>query len=250
MPITIPPAANYPGPLLSMGMSDGEPPEGRRIVPVELNWGATYAASGCVAFNLQNYQQLNFSKIRAISVDNSQCGADVRFIFPDTNEYTTIPAYSPKTIIEVFTNQTQFFVQALGQISADVTNFSMLNYVPPPVSVSVSQEQNNASVNNINGTTVADTVLVANTMFGTLEDAVISLLPAGGSGDRSTWVIKDGTGKIILAGGNTGDTTGIQSGPNLNNVHVRFQQGLIFSITSSTLAAGATYSANLYYRTP
>ncbi len=148
MPISIPPAIKYPNPLASLPdywQQDRPPVEGPRQIPVEILWG-TMGGSGsqkCIAFNGYGGGQGSanaFSRINALSVDNSACGCDVQFIFTDTSQTITIPAYSPYIVIPVFTNRVDFYVLTKGTVlSDDQTRFSVHNTLPPPIAVPTTQ---------------------------------------------------------------------------------------------------------------
>src|SRR6185437_7618311 len=67
------------------------PSEGRRYIPVNIGWagdGATYQ------MNVNGLTTQPFSQIVMIDVDNSQCGAEVTFYFPDSSDTLTIPPES------------------------------------------------------------------------------------------------------------------------------------------------------------
>jgi hypothetical protein len=254
MPVTAPPAKNYSDPLVAVPtIYRNAPNDGNRMIPVEILWGTMGGPNNCVNINLQNNATLNFTQIVALAVDNSQCGADIQFIFPDTSETTTIPAYSPKTIIEVFTNATQFYVLAIGTIlSTDISRFSIHNSLPPPIAVPTSQEQNTASANNLDITAAADLTLVASTVNGTLEALDVNVWLANSSNKQAIMQIKDGTGKVIWGGqvsSNGTDNTNFHL-TDLNNLSVRFSHGLVLHISSSNLPAGSRAIVNLFYRIP
>lgn len=255
MALQIPPSVNYQSPLVSIpSLAESDAKEGPRMVNLEIDWGTMGGASNCVSVNPSNNATLTFSQILALSVDNSTCGSDVRFTFPDTQETVTIPAYAPKIIVPVFTNQTQFFVQALGEEPQDITKFSILNFVPPPIALPLSQEQNIANIGAINVTANGSTQLIAAGINGALEGAFISFYGSTGSGASViNWTLQDGSATpVVLAAGSNefGTGTGYQGlAFQLNGLQVRFQNGVKLSYTI-TATVNATYSANLYYRTP
>lgn len=252
MGLSVPPAVNYPSPLVAVPIRFREPPrEGDRAIVCEVTWGTMGGPSFCVNFNLQNNTYLEFSQIVALSVDNSACGADVQFIFPDTADTLTIPAFSPKSIVEVFTNQTQFYLLAIGPVPGDITRFTILNSLPPPVAVPTSQEQNSAVVNNIPANAVTTTTLVPATVNGTVESISVGYQGASGTGGSGVFEIRDGANRLI-AGGQVGNAgSNLNATPlNLADIRVRFTGGLVFKITTAEPQAGSAYFVNLYYRTP
>lgn len=255
MPLQLPAAKNYTSPLVAVPVRWTLPPrEGPKMIVCEIDWGTMGGPNNCVSINLQNNATLEFSQIVALSVDNSQCGADVQFIFTDTAETLTIPAYSPKSIVPVFTNQTQFFVvtglNSQAVESADVTTFSIHNSVPPPIAVPVSTEQNIANVNAVDMGT-ATTQLIPATVNGTLTGAQLNLAMNATNSGNGTWSLQDGTGKVIAQG-----AVSASSGNKYNltlfsqmGMNVRFTNGVKLVCTQGAVL-GATINGNLYYRTP
>jgi len=258
MSLTVPPAKNYTSPLASVPtVWDSTPVEGNRMIVCEIDWGTMGGTNNCVNINLQNNSYANFSQIVALAVDNSQSGADIQFIFPDTAETTTVPAYTPKTIVPVFTNMTQFYVSAPNASTEDISRFSIHNSLPPPVSIPTTQEQNVAAVNSIGISTSGSQAVVASSINGTMEALYIQhALNADAAGANVVWTLKDGTGKTVAVGT---DVVGYASGTEqtsvgesftLSGINVRFNQGLVFSWTSNQILGGSFYSVNAYYRTP
>jgi hypothetical protein len=230
---------------------DQAPVEGSKLIPVEVDWGTMGGASNCVSFNLQNNATLNFSQIVALSIDNSACGSDIEFVFPDTTETLSIPSYSPKTILPVFTNQTQFWLSCPSAQSEDITRFSILNSMPPPIAVPTTQEQNIASVQSIAGDAVAATPIISASVSGTLENVFLNWYGSGVSASNANWQLIDGSNNVLgsgvqqtISGAKTVNTALI-----LSDVRIRFQNGVSLKVTLAA-AAGSLFSANLYYRTP
>lgn len=255
MPYQVPPAVNYPTPLVAIpSLVNRTPPDGERMVPVEIDWGTMGGADHCVAINLQNNATSNFSQIVALSIDNSDCGADIRFVFPDSGETTTIPAYSPKVIIEVFTSMTQFFVVAgfnsEAVLNGDQTRFSILNFMPPPIAVPVTQEQAIAAVGT--NATVASTQVVPATEDGTLEQAYMTFTSFSATAGNADWSLKDGTGKVLGIGrvANEGDQKTQLVIFQLVGVALRFSGGITLEIDNHGLDSDTQWNTNLYYRKP
>lgn len=261
MPYQAPPAVNYPSPLVMIRDQTQNvrvPPEGYQMVPVEIDWGSMGGADHCVNIDLKQNSTAGFSQICGLSVDNSDCAADIRFIFPDTGETTTIPAYAPKTIIQVFTNNVQFWVQSglNGQTvsSTDATRFSIHNTPPQPIAVPVTEAQLFANAAAI-ATSVGTTAIVAAGKNGRLEavDIMFQFPTSTDPAKTCTWQLVDGDGNVIATG-----TVGSTSLNSLNvpgvfrvtNMAVPFVNGLNFKITASTIAPDGTASVNIYYRSP
>jgi hypothetical protein len=250
MPLAIPPAVNYPSPLIALPTKwENTPPEGPMIVPCEIDWGIMGGSNNNVSINMQNNAVLNFSQIVALSVDNSNCGADVQFVFPDTTETMTVPAYTPKLIIPVFTNQTQFFVYAPLAQSEDITRFSIHNTLPPPIAVPVTAEQNIAGVAGVNISAGTTQIVPAN-ISGTLETMIVFVSMTTSA--IINFNIQDGNGAVIATAQLPGPLSGnaYVEPIDLQNVRVRFQNGIKLVITTPTGSTDGSVMVNLYYRTP
>lgn len=204
MSLTIPPAKNYQSPLIAVPMRLLRPPaDGPRGISLEFDWatmGMQTGSQSAIYVNLSNNANLRFSQIVSLKVDNSQCGADVQIIFTDTSDTVIIPAGEPNAVFPVFTDQTQFYAIARGVIvSTDVTRIQVLNFVPPPVALNSSDEQNvvTSSTAFMESTGVH---LVAATESGTLQSLFMSMsvptAPAGAA--SSAFTIVDGSGANYL----------------------------------------------------
>lgn len=253
MGISVPPAINYQSPLVALPTRWDQPPnEGSKIIPVEVDWATMGGTSNTVAFNLQNNATLEFSQIVAISIDNSACGADIQFIFPDTSETLSIPAYSPKIIVPVFTNQRQFWLTAPNAESEDITRFALLNSLPPPIAVPTTQEQNFDVFINTNVAGSSNTQLLAAAINGTLENISVNFCCGGDAGvSNFQWTIQDGNSNVIAGGQVRANANQNTPQLSLNDLRVRFQSGLKLIWTNSgNLGVNAVLPINLYYRTP
>jgi hypothetical protein len=262
MSLVLPPAVNYPNPLISVQSRWANAPvEGNRMIQCEVDWGSMGGSGAIknVAVQLSNNAEINFRQICALAVDNSQCGADVEFQFPDTGETLTIPAYSPKVICPVFTNATSFnvacgFDSELVE-SGDFTTFSIHNSVPPPIAVPTSQEQDTSAVAAIAGA-ASTTAIIAAGINGTLNVVYVNYaspfggLPAAG---EMTWKLVDGSAKVLWTGQMGG---GISSAwnvilANLSNVAFRFTNGVnLVQTVAGGAAIGGAFNVVLGYRQP
>ena len=258
-------AVNYPNALLAVGLHASvvpggqSPVNGPQCIPAEIDWGSMGGTSKVVGFNIGNAGGTRaFTDLCALHVDNSECGADIRFIFTDTQETYTIPAYTNYALVPVFTKALQFYVvsQIDGEIveAADTTRFSMFNFVPPPVVIDPSKEQESASFAAIDATTVANTQLVPAGVSGTIQNINVFNQFFGGTGNYGQWIIQDGDGRTFFGG--RGSSAGVNMNSNtmaldLNEIDVRFNNGLKFVIQiASGLPANSSYSVNLLYRVP
>lgn len=264
MAITVPgTAVNYPNALLAVGLKTScvpggqTPKNGPQCVPAEIDWGSMGGTSHVVGFNIGNAGGTRaFEDICALHVDNSGCGSDVQFIFTDTQETYTIPAYAPYVLIPIFTKSLQFYVVAGidSEVveSNDTTRFSLFNFVPPPVTVPLSEEQDLASVGGIDMGT-ASTAIIPAGINGTLEDVWLFVAMNATNSGNGTWKLQDGAGTpnviaqgaLAVSAGGKYNITLLQ----LQNVKVRFTNGLNL-VCTQTAVLGATIQTNVYYRTP
>lgn len=252
MQIVVPNAVNYQSPLIAVpSRLLSEPREGRKQVPCEIAWG-DMAPDGCMLLNLGNNATLEFSQVIALKVDNSLCGATVTFVFPDTGDTVAVPAYSPNTVIEVFSQQTQFYVVAAGPISGDITRFQILNFLPPPISISVSTEQQTAIVSGISAAAAGNTQIVPAGVNGTLQALEIHFGVANAAADSNADIqILDGNGKLIAQGVAfvKNATSSLTTLVSLQDIAVRFENGLIATVGGLLIASGQ-FNVNAYYRLP
>lgn len=256
MSTIIPPAKNYQSPLISIPARwQNMPTEGARYMVVDISWltmGYLTGNNSCIAINTAGQGAQTISQIVALSVDNSQCGADIVFIFPDTAQTYTVPAYSPNTTFPVFTGQTQLYINALGVTSSDNTRMTIHNYMPPVLAVPVTNEQQFLGLGNINITGAGSTVLVAAPQNGTVEALSIGVaVPSATLAYNNLFQVRDGTGVTLATCNAAGALNSTQNGLILNLIDIspRFRSGLSL-VQSGGFAPGGTLSVNLYYRVP
>lgn len=267
MPLNIPPAVKYANPIVSLPdpWAVTNPPEGPRLLPFEILWTAMGGAELCVEINFTGGGQgspNDFSRCAALSIDNSGCGASVRFVFSDTGDTVTIPAYSPKVIVPVFSNAKSFFVMAQGAtvLPEDATRFIVHNTLPPPLAVPTSQEQNVAAIIGIecDGTTLTE-ILPAGTN-GTLECGNIQFSSTinGTAFSTTGYTLQDGDGRVlgVMTWAMSGEEADANTPENakvwdVSGVHLRFTNGLYIqqSTIYGTLDVDQVYmNVSLYYR--
>jgi len=258
MAIVVPGASvNYKSPLKALASPFGkEPKEGRYQIPVEILW-KDYTAPYVLAFNLQNSGDTKaISQFCAMHVDNSACGADIQFIFTDTSETVTIPAYCSYALVPIFSRSLSFYVVAGINsevvLSSDVTRFQMFNFVPPPVVVSQTEEQSIAAVTGIDLTTTGLKPIIAAGTNGTLEALNLTIGLTGTSLHTGSFQFQDGaaTPKVLWTGTFTENTDFNYLLADLTGLHVRFTNGINLNVVATSLTTGCLLNSNLYYRTP
>ena len=247
MPLTIPPSVAYQAPLVPIaGRWRSAPAEGDKYIACEIDWGVTVPLGKAVQFSL-NAGPVEFSQIVAFSVDNGRNGSDVSFIFPDTGRQLTVPAFS-QGVYPVFTAALTFYAMADNSVVGDVTEFEILNAMPPPVSVLPSQEQSHAGVSGIgmgNGTTA----LVAAGVNGTVQGFSGTIfVPAGATGFCVVALV-DGAGQSLWATFVNGSTAAQNIPISVQNLALRFTNGVNVVVSSSSLSAGNAVM-NVYYSVP
>lgn len=230
-----------------------EPPEGRRSVTQIIDWAVPIARGlTAVHSNLQDNSTLKFSQICGIIVDNSDCGSDLDFIFPDTDVTISIPAYTPYTVLQVLTNQVMFYTVAAGVIPGDITRFSILNYAPAPVAVPISIQQLSANFGSIPITGADATQIVAAGINGSLRGLSISAVWNSAAVQfNNLFTLTDGAGSDLWQGNIAGPTPSSANYlmVDLSNLSVRFLDGLQLRQQGGSVVGG-TLDVNLYYRVP
>jgi hypothetical protein len=93
------------------------------------------------------------------------------FYFPDTQSELTVPAFEQGNFT-VFTGQTHFIIYAKQEaaFSTDITVFDVLNFLPPPVSISRA-----ASASVTQGTAAPVIIVAAGTNSATFSAVVGTL---------------------------------------------------------------------------
>lgn len=231
-----------------------EPSEGRKSIPYLINWNRPLAAGlDTVSFNPQGNSPLDFRQICGLIVDNSQCGASLDFIFPDTDVTISIPAYAPYTVLQVNSRAVQFYVQGNGVLSSDKTSFAILNYSPAPVAVPTSQEQQSAFVQEILANTSSTTIIVPIGITGTLEGVSVTYSSQTEVNSASQVITLEDTVNNLLIGRVSVNSASV--GTNIRplffeNVALRFRNGLRLQLAPPSLPLNGVYSVNVLYRTP
>lgn len=243
---TIPPFAQYQQPMFPLrGLWNAVPAEGDKFVSVYLDWSTINASA--VQFALAGNSPVAISQIVALVVDNSRCGADIDFLFPDSGFVLSVPAYNGG-VFPVFTNALMFYAvasQAPG--SSGITVFQILNSMPPPVAIAPSSIQNSVTETGVPLHTVGNTyvpVLPAPTS-GRLTGFQISWSNSTDTSPTANLDIIDGTTAIKWAGtieGTSGQMT-------VNNMNVRFSGGLQLGILGSDYSSGTLF-ITLFYTSP
>lgn len=250
MPLTIPNFVQFQAPLFPLrGLWNASPPEGDRFVNAEIDWGTPgLTGASCVQFQLSGNSPVAFSQIVAMSVDNSRCGSDVDFIFPDSGFILTVPAFN-QGVYPVFTNALMFYANSPLAVLGDVTIVQILNSMPPPVAIQPSSEQQQAGLANLNLNTNGTTAIIpASVAGGTIDAMSITIAIASGATGAGQLELVDGTGQILwetIVEADVGNTS-----INLTGLRLRFRNGVNAVVLGSTLTGVTFATINLYYSTP
>lgn len=251
MGLNIPPAVNYQNPMNSVpALFAKTPPEGARLVPVEIDWVAMGGPNDCVAINLFGQAAATISQIVALSIDNSNCAVDVTFAFPDTSQTYVIPAFEPSITLPVFTNATNLFVYAPGASDSDFTRFAILNTMPPPLAAPLSVEQQIEVFDDV-PVASGNTQIIANTLDGVIQAIDVSFQFVA-TACNVKWQLADGNGKV-LAGGQAGatpipNTNAYVKSFNMSGLNIRFSNGVVFTQTVSGSGTSALATVNVFTR--
>lgn len=250
MPVTIPPFAQYQAPLIAVpGRWNWRPPEGDHMIPVEIDWLLSTANLQAVELSLTSFSPVQFSQIVALSVDNNRCGADIDFLFPDTGKQLTVPAGCQGTF-PVFTNSMTFYAIANGAITGDVTLFTVLNSMPPPVAVQPSEAQSHASVTGINLATNATTTIVPAPTSGTIEAFNLVVSGASTTAGQCDFVLQDGTPTQLYHQTITLPVGQFSLSVPITGIRQRFSNGLFAVISLSAGITSGNVAVNVYYSVP
>lgn len=252
MALIVPPAKNYTSPLIVRPEKwMNTPPEGPLQIPMTINWGTDASTGGSVACNLNVNPPSTFSQIAALTVDNSQSGADVTFVFPDTQQSYVVPAYQCVPAMPVFTSGTNFYVIAPSALSSDVTTFSVHNTMPPVLDLPKSEFQSVGAVVGI-GLATSTTTLVAAGTNGTLSVLNVNLTYNGAATGSGHLTIEDGNNNGLWVGtfGATGAANYAADLVSLADMNVRFSNGLKLAISGVSGSPSGAVNVNVYYRTP
>jgi hypothetical protein len=249
MPLIIPPFTQFQAPLFPLrGLWNATPPEGDKYIAAEVDWGS-YPPGQAVQFALSGNSPVALSQIVALSVDNSRCGTDVRFVFTDSGFTLVVPAHAGG-VFPVFTNGLMFYAIALTAGASDVTSLNVHNSMPPPLALQLSSQQNYVSAAvpaPVNGTYP----IIAAPISGTLNDAdiIIDYL-IGASAQRMTLTLQDGRPVALWSTTFSAPAAaeGIQH-IELSGLNSRFINGLSLVISASTLTQNGV-TVNAYYTTP
>ena len=110
------------------------PSEGNRTVPVIILWQRDgQSPSYTIHFNARAQQVVSLSQIAALHIDNTQCGATINVVFPDTNFNLQLGPNS-EGFYPVVTNSLEFYAYIdSAPLAADRSVIQVLNFLPPPI---------------------------------------------------------------------------------------------------------------------
>lgn len=254
MPISIPAFVQYQSPIVPLrGLWNHAPPEGDQFVNCEIDWLVSPPGSA-VAFSLSGNSPVAISQIVAISVDNTRCGADLAFIFPDSGFILDISAGSDG-IYPVFTNALTFYVSGAsgpGVAIGDRTVFQILNSMPPPVPLPIGAHQ---TVNSLGGANIAvngSNVIAGSPTSGTLKGITGSVVAIGGAATGAViLVMQDGAGAILWASSFGAGASQVANVPiSVTGLNRRFSNGINLVVSGSTLGPGSVATLNVYFTQP
>jgi hypothetical protein len=247
VPLSIPAFAQYQSPIIPLrGLWNSPPREGDKFINCEIDWGSIGGspAYSTVQFAFSGNSPVALSQIAALYVDNSRCGVDCVFIFPDSGFQITMPAHT-QGLVPVLSNALTFYASAPGATANDTTVFQVCNSMPPPIPLTQSSQQTNASVTGISLAVNASTPIVPAPKSGTISAYAFSIdMMSAGTVQVS---LQDGFGAYFwseiynVAAAQTVAVS--QSG-----LALRFRNGLNFVVAGTTLTGNAV--ANVYYFSP
>ena len=227
-----------------------QPAEGRYVIPIELDWDGSGAAFDV---NIAGKTTQPFSKIVMLDVDNTECGADVTFFFPDTMDTLQVPA-GTAGLFPVFTNGLLFYAAATASLASDVTRLRVLNFWTTPLSNPLPQYHSYAGQTGVNPVTGTAGIIAASAS-GTLVayDCFISLIAGAGLGNLLVQLVDHHTGGAIDQAYIELPANGVFNGIgfSLGGSVIRYAAGIDLSLTAGGVAfAGGGVSVSVKYRNP
>lgn len=251
LPITLPPFAQYQGPLVPLrGLWNAKPKDGDRFVNVELDWVTATGGKSSVYINCASSSAVPLSQIVALYVDNSRCGSDIDFLFPDSAFQITVPG-NAQALFPVMTNSLGFYATAPAPAAGDVTIVQICNSMPPPIPLLQARSQNADASVGVSVATNSTTVIVAAGINGSLNAFSIGGGVTGGaSAGAVTLTLQDGTGKKLWQSSFTTPASvrdTLQA--SLSGLDQRFVNGISLIVSAATNLTG-TIVCNVYYTTP
>lgn len=250
MPIIIPEFVQYQAPLFPLrGLWNAPASEGDRFVTAEIDWGSPgLLGVTTVQFQLSGNSPVAFSQIAALSVDNSRCGSNVDFLFPDSGFFLTVPGTN-QGVYPVFTNALMFYASAPLAAAGDITVFQILNTVPPPVAIQPAETQTHASVPFANLAANGATIAIPQPTTGTLQGFTLVISGSAAAESACTFALVDGTGATLFE-----QTITLPAGYSsqvipVSGIRLRFTNGLNAVVSGTTISSG-NIAINLYYSVP
>lgn len=257
MAISVPPAVNFQSPINALvSLSQDQPTEGRQQIAAEILWATMGGTNKAVAFNLSGLANIRISQISALKIDNSACGADVQFIFPDTSEVITIPGGSPYSLVPVFSNSLTFYVYAPNASPEDIIRFIALNYQIEPAEVDAILGA--AFSAGANATWALPGPVTANVIpagvNGTLRKFLLSIAPLTIPSVTllAFLTLRDGAGTVFIPTWRIGVASNMARITanivilDLPDINVRFRNGLFLDWTVTSGGTGINWPVNTF----
>jgi hypothetical protein len=239
--LIIPPAVNYQAPIVSIPtLYRNEPKEGPRMVPITIPWGNA-GADNCVYINTSQNTPNPISQIVALAVDNTRCGADVIFSFPDTQQTITVPT-GESVVMPVFTGSLAFYVLSPDALSTDVTNLTIHNSMPPAIDINKSRFQSFSVSAPVNPGAITQ-------MLPDITGTINSISLSTNGGGYGNFYLADQPQEFELQ---ASFSTSGNLCCSMNGLAVRFKNGIQAQFSASYVTSGATLEGfvNIAYTVP
>lgn len=248
------PIVQFPGgatlPVLP-SMAFNDPAEGKRYIPVELDWPGTGAT---FQLDVRGLTTQPFTQIVMLDVDNSLSGSPVAFYFPDSGDVLEIPP-GEGGLYPIFTGQLTMYVSAPTALLGDVTRFRILNYRQEPIGLPAPQPTTIATALAIAAAGV--TPIIPPTIAGTLIGYSVSMNAFNGAGGSTAVLVAlrdTAAGNAVIDQAQVGLlVNGVFNGTIMfaDAMAYRFAGGMNLNVTIT--GGGLTQlfvNASLRYRTP
>lgn len=248
--LIIPPFSQFQGQLIPLrGLWNSAPLEGDRFINAEIDWITATGGLQAIQLAVGGNSPVALSQIAALFVDNSRCGSDVSFLFPDSGFELVVPAHS-QVLSPVLSNALQFYAIAKNAAAGDVSILQILNSVPPPIPITPSTLQSTAFATAVTFA-AGNTQIVPVGVNGTLEYISINLdVQTAGTAGAVDIVLLDQTHTLWSVPINLPINSTANLPFNVGPLNVRFTGGIVFTIGPVTGFTGNFASVSLYYSTP
>jgi hypothetical protein len=258
MPITLPafqPFQGAAGQVPLKGNWNRPPLEGDRFISAEIDWITNTGGLNAVQFTVGGNSPVALSQVVSLYVDNSRCGSDVQFVFPDTGFAPVVPAHDI-VLLPVLTNALTFYAVAATSTGGDITILQILNSYPPGLAVPIKVALSTQASTALTLTNSQTLQLIPAGISGSINAIAINGQLVGDAAGNSAAVLNltDGSSLVRFSQDwNAPANALVPVSINLTGISQRFINGLSI-VTAIVVGQGfintGAIAVNVYYTTP